>query len=247
MNDLQIHDRIKEDFADLTLNQPIATVMSRGRQLRQRRRRLPMLGVLTIGTFAAVITVQASAHQSTAFAAWTSHAQTTDSRTAAAIDHSCRAQANIPAAMPLRVLDRRGNFALSIYTDGHNTVACHRFRGSKEQPFTRGVTTFARGNAWSQVSSGASAVTPAHPVVLEARSGLSIEHEGSAVSTYGWVAPAVVKVIINSGDYTTVATLSDGLFSAWWPGDATGKPKAVACTAYNAEGKVIGHDTIKAG
>lgn len=52
---------------------------------------------------------------------------------------------------------------------------------------------------------------------------------------------------LNSGDYTTTATVSDGLFSGWWPGDASGTLTTVTCTAYHDAGQVIGRDTLKAG
>jgi hypothetical protein len=241
MDDVQIHTRLKGDFADLRLDHPIAGIMSRGRLLRQRRQRLPMLGVLTIGTVAAMITVQSSAHQGQAFAAWTSHAQATDSRTAAAIDSSCRSAGNVPAVLPRRVLDRRGDFALSIYTDGESIAVCDRFRGSEEHFFIQG------GNSGPGAVTHASAVTPAHPVVFEGSEATFLAHEGSAISAFGWVGPAVAKVVITSGDYTTTATLSDGLFSGWWPGDASGTLPTVTCTAYNGAGQVIGRDTLKAG
>ncbi len=241
MDDVQIHTRIEEDFADLTLDQPIGGIMSRGRLLRQRRQRLPMLGVLTIGTVAAMITVQSFAHQGQAFAAWTSHAQATDSRTAAAIDSSCRSAGSIPAVLPRRVLDRRGDFALSIYTDGQSIAVCDRFRGSGAPFFTQG------GGGGPGAVTQASAVTPVHPVVFEGSEATFLAHEGSAISAFGWVGPAVAKVVINSGDYTTTATLSDGLFSGWWPGGPSGTLTTVTCTAYNGEGQVIGRDTLKAG
>jgi len=242
MDDVQIHTRIEQDFADLSLDQPTAGIMSRGRRLRQRRQRLPLLGVLTIGTVAAMITVQSAAHQGKAFAAWTSHAQATDTRTAAAIDSDCRTTGKIPAALPRRVLDRRGDFALSIYTDGQRLAVCDRFRGSKEPLFTQG------GSSGPGAVTQASAVTPAHPVAIEGSEATFLANQGSAISAYGWVGPAVTKVVINSGDYTTTATLSDGLFSGWWPGDASGtRLPPVTCTAYNGQGQVIGRDTLKVG
>ena len=241
MDDVQIHTRIEQDFADLTLDHPISGIMSRGRQLRQRRRRLPMLGVLTLGAVAAMITVQSFAHQGQAFAAWTSHAQPTDSRTAAAIDSSCRSAGSIPAGLPRRVLDRRGDFALSIYTDGQRIAACDLFRGSREPFFTQG------GGSGPGKVSQASAVTPIHPVAFESTEATVLVNEGSAVSAFGWVGPAVAKVVINSGEYTTTATLSNGLFSGWWPGDARGTLTTVTCTAYNSTGQVIGRDTRKTG
>ena len=238
MDDVQLHTRIAEDFADLTLEQPLTKILSRGRRLRQRRQRLPLLGVLTLGAVAALITVQSSAHQGQAFAAWTSHAQPTDSRTATAIDRSCRGSVG---ALPLLVLDRRGDFALSVYTDGQTIAVCDRFRGSQQQFFTQG--SISGPEAVTQ----AKAVTPNHPVAFEG-SGASFQvHEGSASYAYGWIGSAVAKVVIDSGGYRTTATLTDGLFSAWWPGNANGTVSTVTCTAYDNAGQVLGRDTLRVG
>ena len=241
MDDVQLHSRIAADFAELTLDRPVAGIISRGRRQRRRRQRLPLLGVLTLGAIAAMVTVQSSANHGQAFAAWTSHAQTTDSRTATAINRSCRDSASTPAALPLRVLDRRGDFALSIYTDGQSITVCNRFRGDAEQFFTQGSST--EPGPVTQ----AKTLALSHPVAFEGSGTTFLRNEGSASSAYGWIGPAVTTVVIDSGGYTTTATLSDGLFSAWWPGNANGTTTTVSCTAYDSNGQVIGRDILNAG
>ena len=217
MQHAEIHDLVEHGFGDLTLDRPVAAVVARGDRLCQRRQRLPVLGVLTLGAMAA-LTLQVSPHHGQVFAAWTSRAQATDARTAAAIDGSCRT-GGIPAAFRLRVLDRRGDFALSIYTDGRSIAVCDRFRGEGTQFFTQGGTSGP-----TQVAR-ASTVTAQHPVVIERGQATMVAYEGTTGSAFGWVDPSVAKVVIDSGDYATTATLSDGLFSGWWPGEGERRPR----------------------
>ena len=237
MQDVEIHNLIAHGVEGLTLDRPVADVVARGQRLRRRRQRVPVLAVLTLGAVTAGITLQSSPHHGQAFAAWTSHVQPTDAQTAARIDASCRS-ASIPVALPLRVLDRRGDFALSIYSDGQSIAVCDRFRGSNpRQVFTQG------GSSGPSAVLQAPAVSAQRPIVIEGTEATMVLHAGTAVSAFGWVDPSVAKVVIDSGDYTTTATLSDGLFSGWWPGEADGTLRTVTCTAYNATGKVIGHAT----
>jgi hypothetical protein len=237
MQDTDIHELVQREFVGLALDHPVTGIVARGSSLRHRRQRLPILGFLTIAAVTAVVTLQTSPHHGQAFADWTSQAQATDAQTAAAIDSSCRS-GNIPNSLPRRVLDRRGDFALSIYTDGQSIAVCARFRGNGKQVFTQGGTSGPTDVA------RASAVTPTHPVVIEGSQATMAAHTGSAISAFGWVDPSVAKVIISSGEYTTAATLSDGLFSGWWPGDGQGTLEHVTCTAYNGAGQAIGQDTL---
>lgn len=238
MQHAEIDDIVKGDFATITFDQPVEAIAARGERLRRRRQRMPIVGALSLAAIASTLALQGSSQREQAFAAWTSRAQATDPRTAATIDGNCRAD-GVPAALPLRVLDRRGDFSLSIYTDGQRLAVCDRFRGSDpERAFTQGG-----GGGTTAVLHG-EAVTAQHPLAIEGAGSTFSAHEGSAAYAYGWVSALVSKVVISSGDYTTDATLSDGLFSGWWPGIGDKSIGAVVCTAYDASGEIVGQETL---
>ena len=240
MDDTQLLSRLEQDFAGCTLDRPAGEVVMRGRRLRRRRQRLPLLGAITLTLVATQVVAQSRSPQSAAFAGWTSRAQATDPVTAAAIDRACRRR-EIPATLPLRVLDRRGDFALSVYTDGRSLAVCERFRGtSPGQRFTQG------GSSGPSPVTHAADVSGSKPVVLEGAASIFLRHEGSAVSAYGWVGPKVAKVVLISGGYRTQATLTGALFSGWWPEDAAGSLGVISCLAYDAAGALIGQDTLAA-
>lgn len=89
--------------------------------------------------------------------------------------------------------------------------------------------------------------TPAaHPISIEGNSGVYSAALGRAVAAHGWIAPGVAKVLVRSPGYEMTATVSEGLWAAWWPGE-TKEPTAgdiITATAYNSSGQQVGTASV---
>lgn len=235
MKDTDVLEAVSARYARVRCDRPVDAVIRRGRLLR-RRRRAPAVAALALALTGGLLTLGAQPRSGAAFADWTSGPQATDAVTLAVIDASCRDKAeDATAAMPpLRIVDRRGNFALSLYTDGRSAVVCELFEGG-------GRSTWAQGGlGYDQEVRTRHTLSPARPVAVESAGQITLAAgQDSASNVYGWVGPGVVKVVVTSSVATVTASVNDGAFTAWWP-DA-GQPSGRATvTAYDSAGKVAG-------
>lgn len=227
-------EQFRSELATLTFELPVTDVLVRGRRLRQRRRRPPLIGGAVALLTVATLLVQGTGHQQPAFADWTAQPQTSSGNDMAAIDAFCH-KAGLTAGAPRRVIDRRGSVAFAVYGDQRALSTCTAWRANgvwetgsaasdlRERPVQhRGK---GRAVAFEQLEAGGTA-------------------QGLTQSAVGWAEPQVAKVVVTTRERTTVATLGpDGLFTAWWPAhlDVDGHSlELTTVTGYDAGGRVLG-------
>lgn len=234
MNDTELLHEFADSYAGVTNDHPVASVVHRGRALR-RRRRLPALAAMTAVVSGAVLVAGGSPQTGSAFARWTSEPQVTDAATAATIDAGCRGMSDLPLP-PLRILDRRGAFAYSLYTDGRTAFTCELFEGD--------TLTWRQGGAGRGEVTQRSRLSTARPVVIEG-AGQTTNNvlDQSATTLHGWVTPGVASVRLTAAAADVTGTVRDGAFAVWFPDDRLPVGRATV-TAYDAAGTELGRTTI---
>jgi hypothetical protein len=157
-----------------------------------------------------------------------------DPATLAAAVAACRNVMGPGQALPpLVVVDARGaNTVIVAYGLGGNTADCSVVRDDSGRFSSMG---------------GSAGSTMGEPPIGqgEVRSrGMSTTSVGGGIqATYvvGVAGPAVaaVEVVIPGGPRVR-ASLANGWFAAWWPGDFVNKPQPITINGYDGSGNLIG-------
>ena len=214
MNDRQLLERAQADMSAVELNASVEQVLRRGTHLR-RVRRTPLATAMAVATAGGLALWSAGPSAAPAIAGYTSSPQSSDAETAQRILQSCRPQVG---SLPLRLLDRRGTFAVAVFTDGRTAATCERYAGA--------------GARWREGgSTGPGAV--GHRAEVSRRQLVVVEGGGGGFaadakfarhfgSLWGWSGPQVSTVQVHLGGSVVTAASSSGIWSAWWPhaGDA---------------------------
>jgi hypothetical protein len=137
------------------------------------------------------------------------------------------------ALPPLVVVDARGaNTVIVAYGLGGNTADCSVVRDDSGRFSSMG---------------GSAGSTMGEPPIGqgEVRSrGMSTTSVGGGIqATYvvGVAGPAVAAVeVVIPGGPRVWASLANGWFAAWWPGDFVNKPQPITINGYDGSGNLIG-------
>lgn len=235
MNDTEVLEMLSHRFEQVRYDEPVEAVVRRGRALR-RRRRAPAAIAGVLAVTGGLLVVGSHIHGDTAFASWTSQPQASDAATVATIDTSCREMAeSVPGVLPpLRIVDRRGDFAFSLYTDGRSAFTCELFQGANNSK-----STWRQGGGSFSEELGAETVNSDNPVAVDATGQVSVTNvRGRATTVYGRYAETVDKIVVDSPAAMATAKLHRGAFTAWWPdgGQAGG---LATIRAYDSSGALL--------
>jgi hypothetical protein len=157
-----------------------------------------------------------------------------DPATLAAAVAACRNVMGPGQALPpLVVVDARGaNTVIVAYGLGGNTADCSVVRDDSGRFSSMG---------------GSAGSTMGEPPIGqgEVRSrGISTTSVGGGIqATYvvGVAGPAVAAVeVVIPGGPRVWASLANGWFAAWWPGDFVNKPQPITINGYDGSGDLIG-------
>jgi hypothetical protein len=157
-----------------------------------------------------------------------------DQATLAAAVAACRDVVGAGQVLPpLVVVDARGaNTVIVAYGQGGNTADCSVVRDGSGRftsmggsaGMTMGEPPIGRGEVKSRGMSGTSVA-------------------GGIQATYvvGVAGPAVAAVdVLIPGGPRVRASLANGWFAAWWPGDFVNKPQPITINGYDDAGNLIG-------
>lgn len=233
MNDNDLLHRLSTGLSDVANDHPVQAVVRRGGVLR-RRRHLSAAAVATLAVTAGVLAVDSRPGSGTAFARWTSAPQPSDAAMVAVLDTSCRTMLEGRGdALPRRLVDRRGDFAVLVYTDGQRIAECSLFRGRE------GANSWHQGGAGQTEVTRRGEVSARQPVVVEGVTVTYVRGTGSATAVTGWVSDQVDSVRLETAAASVTAVVGDGAFVAWFPdGDRPGG--SARLTAYDAAGRALG-------
>ncbi len=228
------------DLLRAILVTPVA--MPRRHQLRLPRMLLvvpPALAVLLV----IVLVASAVLRPSSVFATWTAIPTPVDPAFAGAMQHNCmvppddptfdpelREQLRAFADLPLVVIDQRGRAAVALFAQRRaNAVTNVMCLTISSEP--GGAPVAGGGN--SAISAREN--PPNGPLRLFS-AGRNSSEAGTYTTYAGFVDPAVTRVGVerDQGGGVT-ATVSNGYFLAWWPGEA----HATRLVAYGAAGQVV--------
>ncbi|HTU84880.1 MAG TPA: hypothetical protein VMF57_04860 [Solirubrobacteraceae bacterium] len=193
-----------------------------GQDYRPRRTRLrPPIAIGASATAAAAaggvaLILSLSAGASNAFAGWTPTPTHPAPGQVQAAQTSCQSGQSPVAGLPLKLADTRGPFTFSVYADSQTSAAC-----IKGPSFTA-VTTNSSSVPVS-VPAGQIQLSSAHPP----------PHANQAYSfAEGRTGAGVTSVALVLDDGTNVqATVGNGWYVAWWPGDENIKSAQVTTPA----------------
>jgi hypothetical protein len=220
----QAGDRAATPRAQALLQRIVDTprTVSRASSTPARRRRRvarPTVAVASLA-LAAVAAVAVpglfSTHRSDgeAFASWTPHPTLITGTQAADIQRSCHDAYPTPGdAERAAFTERRGNFTLSLVATDHAIGSC--FYPDESLAPNSNVEGAASWSAFDSTS-------PLGPDEVQAlRGGEWTGSEGTYTTSVGRIGSDVTAVAITAaGGPTTTATVRDGYYIAWWPGDA---------------------------
>jgi hypothetical protein len=134
---------------------------------------------------------------------------------------------------PLVVVDARGgNTVIVAYGQGGNTADCSVVRDGS------GRFTSMGGSAGSSIGE-----PPIGQAEVRSRGMSSTSVAGGIQATYvvGVAGPAVAAVdVLIPGGPRVRASLANGWFAAWWPGDFVNKPQPITINGYDDAGNLIG-------
>jgi len=226
MNDTELFEHARADMSAIALARPAEQVLRRGNHLR-RARRVPLAAALAVATAGGLTLWSAGPSAGPAIAGYTSSPQSTDSMTAERIVSDCRQQVG---TLPLRLLDRRGTFAVAVFADGTKAATCDRFAGAR--------------NLWREGGGGGpgvighrAEVSDGRPIAVEGGGGgfaANVTFARHFGSLWGWSGPRVATVKVDIGGSVITAASGSGTWSAWWP-DA-GDPANAIVVALDAQG-----------
>jgi hypothetical protein len=183
----------------------------------RHRRLTPPLAIGATATAAAAagaatLVISLGAGATTAFAGWTPKPTAPAPGQLQGAQASCESGQSPVSGLPLKLADTRGPFTFSVYADSQTSAAC--IKG----PSFRAVTTSM---------SSAPVSVPGAQIVLSSARGRAPGGggpSGGAGNAYsfadGRTGAGVSGVTLVLDDGTTVqATVGNGWFVAWWPGD----------------------------
>lgn len=205
-DNLALRHELRQAYGNWHLDHPVEDILRRGNQLRRNRRTPAVAATLALAAAATVIATQTFGSPA-ALAGWTPGPRVLTADDQATILASC--QQHRPPLPPLAIADVRGNFAVLLLTDGVRIATCSRF--DHDSGWTDGG-----GTGPDPVQQRAAVTTGRGAVSIEAAGDLTV-HDNHAASVYGWVAPDVTRVVVTADGHTTMASVHDGAFVAWWP------------------------------
>lgn len=204
----------------------------RVRPERHRLRWVAAAGAACVVAVAGLL-VLAGQHSAPAFGSWQSRPGSITASARAGLAAACRQPA---AAVPV-ILDPRGNSVYALYARAGSIEDClttipgqHPDRGLPDSWLTTGLLSDV-------------AVTrpdPAHPVVvLSAKSpeGNNPRHRPEVGWVSGRVAPGVARVRVQTSGGIVDASVRNGYFAAWWPGN---DGDTAMLTGFDAAGSTVG-------
>lgn len=166
-----------------------------------------------------------------AFASWTSSPETVRASAVGGIEAACE-QSRTPA-----ILDARGNSVYAVFdtTDGGRVDCLTTLPGHS-------TDRDLRGGSWISYSNPTRAMRiapgPAEPIVLlsaKAPEGNAV-HDGRVIWVSGRVSSGITRVTVQTSGGLVQATVRDGMFAAWWPGNDSDTASIVG---YDATGHAV--------
>jgi hypothetical protein len=169
-----------------------------------------------------------SGGSSPAFASWTSRPTPTSAM--AAVDGSCRTYGR-----PLLV-DRRGHTAYSVYAHDGAWIGCIGVVPGQTPDKGLGPGYVDFGPVDRSVVTAPSTADPL--VVLDAKSPEGSAPQKQATVTYvsGRLSSGVARVTVETNRGLIEASVADGVFAAWWPGN---DGDTAVVRAYDSSGRLL--------
>jgi hypothetical protein len=197
-------------------HRPAEPVSSAAPTVARRRRPLLQRGLVAAALIAGVTTgviAFSASGSSTAFASWISRPGSISASETDDLNDAC--QESDPSLERPVVVDRRGHSAFAVYDNGSGTTDCL---------MTVPGETPDKGLPAGWISSqGVAPVAPSAQLPLVVQSAKSREGNsvhGSAVTwVSGRVDQSVADVTVDTVNGTVRASVHDGWFAAWWPGN----------------------------
>lgn len=226
MNETVLREQLQEAFDHLELHDPVEQVMRRGNRVR-RARRAPLIAAVAAVAGVGFVLLPGLSSPS-AFASWEPTSHPLSAADSAAVRADC--QQDFPEPLPpAAVVDARGDYVYTVYTDGVTAVACSRYRSAGG---------WLEGGAAMVTGGQGQRATPAsQPITLEDISHLTL-HQDQASGVWGWVSPAVTSAKVTADGYVTNVTVNHGVFAAWWPHGHSASTGGTV-TAYDKTGTLI--------
>jgi hypothetical protein len=179
---------------------------------RRRQARLVLVPVAVAALVLGALVLRDDDGSGVAYASWTAAPSAVSADDLEAVIEACRDQLG-DRDIPVVLAERRGDYvAVLFHRDVPDTasscVATNR-PGSDRVDDVAAGTGGSSGPAW----------TPPAGRITE---GMISQHGGDrpAAFTEGAVGPGVVGVTIHAGPQTVTATVANGRYAAWWPGQA---------------------------
>jgi hypothetical protein len=224
--------RLQDAFGDVQMPVPADEIIRRGRQIRRRRRGLAYGAAVTGAAAAAVVGLAiVPSSQSSAFASWTRHPSVLAGDEATTAISACEKQLDVAGLSP-RLTEGRGKFAYVVFTGRSTAADCLLLDESGQ--FRQGGSSGPEA-----VTQQKSVLTGTRALAVETDGALTVERRNHAASVWGWAAPNVKSVRIYSSGGEIDATVSDGLFGAWWP-TSTDRTPTMHIVAYDSAGHSVG-------
>jgi hypothetical protein len=184
-------------------------------------------------------------------AGWTAEPRRVDQATVDLVAQTCaRSAASFPGQPAVdtwrpAVVDVRGDVAMAVVTSGDKHLYCDFYGVGKLEPSReplRYLASSGSGSVHEPLPDGQQLSLSGHG---EFGSG---SYEYAAGRVIGQVGPEVTRVVVELEDGDeVVATVGDGWYVAWWPGDVrrillfqwADVPQPVTVRAYGAEGDLL--------
>jgi hypothetical protein len=154
---------------------------------------------------AAALVISLGAGATNAFAGWTAKPTRPMPGQLQAAMASCQASQSPIAGLPLKLADTRGPFTFSVYADNETSTTC--IKG----PSLTAVST-SQSSMPVRVPDGQIALSSAHPPPNRVGQAYSFADGRTGAGVSG------VTLVLDNGT-TVQATVGNGWFVAWWPGD----------------------------
>jgi hypothetical protein len=222
--------RLPASVAEAVANPRLATVArhpSRGRVWRSGRARVAAVVTAVVTGAGIYLGVGVIDTSTPAFASWTSSPEPVPATAVGGIEAAC-GQSRAPA-----ILDARGNSVYAVFgTSGGDRVDClTTLPGHRTDRGLRG--------AWITHSTAMPTTPgPAEPIVLlsvKVPEGNAV-HDGRFIWVSGRVSPGITRVTVQTSGGPVRATVRDGMFAAWWPGNDSDTASIVG---YDTAGRAV--------
>lgn len=183
--------------------------------------------VTSVGVGIAVVGLPGS---SPAFADWRSHPQAADPATAAALSRACRHRGGVEG-LPVKAVDLRGDGAYLVLSGAGRWVDCLATRRHSEPG------GWTNDPNWLVFNAMPARPAPGPLAILSAKvpeAGARRFQKVTWVS--GRVAATVARVRVQTSRGRIDATVTGGLFAAWWPGNDA---DSAVVRAYDRAGALV--------